>query len=57
MTQGNVRSNYIIITQPVYYGDDNLQVEWLHVLLLHSKLNVSAIVHSILSDWQNMQLS
>ena len=27
MTQGNVRSNYIIITQPVYYGDDNLQVE------------------------------
>ena len=37
---GHVRSNYII-TQLVKYGDENLRVERLHVLLPHSKLNVS----------------
>ena len=46
MTQGyHVRtcgSNYIITQlQPVNYGDENVQVEYLHVLLLISKLNVS----------------
>ena len=37
---GHVRFNYII-TQLVNYGDENLRVERLHVLLPHSKLNVS----------------
>ena len=35
-----MRSNYII-TQLVNYDDENLQVEWFHVMLLHSKLNAS----------------